>query len=142
MKRDDELHALLTPLEPPDPPPGLRERTVRAVTAALREPAPLDPWDRLWLSRRLRAAWATSVLALLAGHVLVSLHSRTAATTMAGAASAIAAEDPELRGPASLPRIDLDAHPLGGEALRPATPDPEPGPDGRPVHHDGKEHRT
>lgn len=62
-------------LEPPTPPPGLREVALRAGRTAMAERPEPDAWALLFQSRVLRAAWALAVVALAATHALVSTHS-------------------------------------------------------------------
>lgn len=67
--QDDPLRRL----RPPTAPPALRARVLAAANRAGDRP-PLAAWeravDRLWASWPLRLAWAATVLALLAGHLV------------------------------------------------------------------------
>jgi len=58
-------------LAPPVPPPELRDRTLQAARAAMTSDGRDDVWLRLWRSRPIRFAWATSVAALLFGHIVI-----------------------------------------------------------------------
>jgi hypothetical protein len=63
---------------PPQAPPELRQRTLTAARAALREthqpPQGLAFWiDQLWQSRTLRLAWTAAVFLLLAVNVLITV---------------------------------------------------------------------
>jgi hypothetical protein len=110
MKHNNYLNELLATLRPPDPPAELRARTVAAASQALTESVRPDIWMRLWRSPALRVAWATSVLTLLAGHLLVTIdHRAVRAAVVTPPAPATTDRDPELRAIAALPRIDLDA---------------------------------
>lgn len=69
MKRP--LDPMSEGLAPPVPPPELRDRTLQAARAAMRLNGRDDIWLRLWRSRPIRFAWATSVAALLFGHIVI-----------------------------------------------------------------------
>lgn len=58
-------------LVPPGPPPELRHRALAAARAAMTVNGRDDIWSRLWRSRPIRLAWATSVAALLFGHIII-----------------------------------------------------------------------
>lgn len=63
---------------PPQAPPELRQRTLAAARAALRQAHPPSPesatWvDRWWQSRALRLAWTAAVCLLLAVNVLITV---------------------------------------------------------------------
>jgi hypothetical protein len=94
-------------LRPPDPPRGLRGRTIAAATAALAAEAEVDLWTRLWSSRGLRLAWAAAVSGLMVAHIAVTVRHRPAAGVdrmpAAVSASRLAGELAEI---ADLPRID------------------------------------
>jgi len=59
-------------LGPPVPPLELRDRTLQAARAAMTSDGGDDIWLRLWRSRPIRVAWATSVATLLFGHIVIS----------------------------------------------------------------------
>jgi hypothetical protein len=70
-RHDHHLDRLLDELEPPAPPQSLRAKAIAAArNAAVVEPQ-LDLWSAIWNSPALRLAWAASVVALVAGHLLV-----------------------------------------------------------------------
>jgi len=71
--RDPVVDRLMEGLEPPQPPPELRSRTLAAARARLAGEAAPDIWSRIWRHRGLRLAWASTVVMLLAGHVLATL---------------------------------------------------------------------
>jgi len=98
MNTEDPLRGFT----PPAPPDGLREAALRAARAALASPAP-DVWTRLYLSPVARAAWAASVLLLLAAQLLVP--SRRPESV----ARAARRSDSEIAAVTRLPRIDRDA---------------------------------
>lgn len=58
-------------LAPPVPPAELRVRTLHAARAAMTMNGRDDIWSLLWRSRPIRLAWATSVAALLFGHIVI-----------------------------------------------------------------------
>ncbi len=68
-ERDPTINRLFEGLEMPKPPPHLRARVLAAARDAATETP--DVWSRIWLHRGLRLAWVTSVVLLLAGHILV-----------------------------------------------------------------------
>jgi hypothetical protein len=72
-ERDPVADRLLRGLEPPQPPPALRAKTLAAARDWIAIGAAPDVWSRIWNHHRLRMAWAASVVLLLAGHVLVTL---------------------------------------------------------------------
>jgi hypothetical protein len=120
MKHDHDVDRLLGPLQAPDPPSELRARSVEAASKVLAETVKTDVWTRLWRNRPLRLVWATSVLALLAGHLLVTLDHRTVkAAAQTPPTQAAPTQDPDLRAIAALPRIDLDAAPIEGGRTAP-----------------------
>jgi hypothetical protein len=67
--RDEIADGLFDGLAPPDLPPELRARVLAAAgTETAVEPI-ADVWTRIWENRWLRMIWATSVVALIVGHV-------------------------------------------------------------------------
>jgi hypothetical protein len=75
MKPDDRdpiVDRLMEGLEPPQPPPELRSRTLAAAREQLAADAAPDAWSRIWNHRGMRLAWAATVAVLLAGHVLAT----------------------------------------------------------------------
>jgi hypothetical protein len=75
MKPDDRdpiVERLLEGLEPPQPPPELRSKTLSAARQRMAGEAAPDVWSRIWNHRALRLAWAATVVVLLAGHVLAT----------------------------------------------------------------------
>jgi len=88
-------------LEPPAPPPGLREAALRAGRAAFAEAPRADVWTRLVRSPAARLAWAASVAALLGAHAYFPSHPRPEAPS--GLAPATEGEVGVI---ARLPRID------------------------------------
>jgi len=76
MKPDDRdpiFEHLMEGLEPPQPPPELRSKTLAAARERLAGEAAPDVWSRIWNHRKFRLAWAAAVVVLLAGHVLATL---------------------------------------------------------------------
>ena len=61
----DNVNRLIRTLGDPEPPQGLRGRTLARAQAAWARPA-ADRWLALWESRPLRLAWAATVLLLVA----------------------------------------------------------------------------
>jgi hypothetical protein len=99
---------LVRDFEPPAVPARLREDALAAARAALSAPPLRDPWARLLASPAARLAWAASVAALAAAHVLLPRNGRPEGT---GAAASFSRPDPELASIARLPRIDEHALP-------------------------------
>ena len=99
---------LLRDFEPPAVPPRLREDALTAARAALAAAPRRDPWARLAASPAARLAWAASVAALAAAHVLLPRDGHVEAPP---ASATIARPDPELASIARLPRIDEHALP-------------------------------
>jgi len=121
---------------PAAPPRALRERALAAARQSWDAAAGVTPsedrWKRAWESRPLRLAWAIAVVALVAGHLLLSRAPRTetAATVRAAAPPPVAeVERParvSLADALSLPPIDLSTRPWIGRAeQRRLEPDPE-----------------
>ena len=107
-ERSTDVERLLNGLQPPQPPPELRARVLAAAREA--ETAP-NVWSRLWNHSGLRLAWATSVLVLLAGHVLVGTGNGPALETNLAADNRIDEYVVEFLRPA---RISEDAKPIVG----------------------------
>lgn len=99
---------LLRDFEPPAVPARLREDAIAAARAALAAPPNQDPWARLLASPVARLAWAASVAALAAAHVLLPRNARPPAPYATLSAEA---PDPEIASIARLPRIDERALP-------------------------------
>jgi|NGEPerStandDraft_6_1074524.scaffolds.fasta_scaffold407908_1 hypothetical protein len=97
---------LLRGFEPPAVPARLREDTLAAARAALAAAPRRDPWARLATSPAARLAWAASVAALAAAHVLLPRDGHVEAPP--GSAT-VARPDPELATIVRLPRIDEHA---------------------------------
>jgi hypothetical protein len=109
MSHDDPVRTVLAGLRPPAPPPEVEARVLAAAGRALRQRRAPDAWGRAWRSRPLRVAWVTALLALLAGHVLLSLRPGTAVTPR-GAWTADRERLPaEVATVAELPAIALSA---------------------------------
>ena len=128
MTHDDPLRELLSGLEAPTTPQELEARALAAAGRALGEPATQDPWERLATNRRLRLAWATSVLVLVGGHLALSLaqylHSGPPRSVMVGRPGLSA----ELATIAALPSInpatvswEPDANAVPADPGRPLT---------------------
>ena len=97
-------------LEPPLPPPELRDRALAAAAAAFEAPPAIDAWTRALRSPALRLAWAASVALLAAAHALIPARRPSGADP-----------DPrEIRQLAHLPRIDARSLPDEAPAARPA----------------------
>jgi hypothetical protein len=124
MQHDDPVRALLHGLERPAPPPELETRTLAAAGAALRVSREADVWERVWSSRPLRLVWATSLLALLAGHAALSLRAALEGGARPTLAAARAELPAELRRIAELPPITLSGawDPADEPGREPATP--------------------
>jgi hypothetical protein len=97
----------LAGLDTPTPSPDLRRRTLTEARLALARSRRPDIWERLWSSRGLRLAWATSLAALIVGHVLLSSSVVPEATPPANRPSLTATLDPELRAELALQKIHI-----------------------------------
>jgi hypothetical protein len=72
LDEDRFADRLFEGLEPPQPPPELRERVIQdAQEHSAVAPLP-DAWTRIWESSWLRLAWAASVFLLLAGNLVLA----------------------------------------------------------------------
>jgi hypothetical protein len=65
-------HELFRGRRPPAPPEGLRRRALDAARSHSLVARP-SPWQRLWEQPGLRLAWVATVVALVAGHVALSV---------------------------------------------------------------------
>ena len=86
MKPDDRdpiVERLVEGLEPPQPPPELRAKTLAAARSRMDAETAPDLWSKIWNHRGIRLAWAASVVVLLTGHVLATL-SPTGSVTRVG----------------------------------------------------------
>ena len=99
---------LLRGFELPAVPARLRDEALAAARAAFGAAPRRDPWARLLASPAARLAWAASVAALAAAHVLFPRHVRPEGPA---AATNVSRPDPELASIARLPRIDEKALP-------------------------------
>ena len=69
-ERDAVFERLMDGLEPPQPRPDLRSRTLAAARARMSPESTPDIWSRIWNHRGLRLAWVAAVVLLVAGHAL------------------------------------------------------------------------
>lgn len=99
---------LLRGLEPPAVPARLREDALAAARAAFAATPRPDAWTRLFASPAARLAWAASVAALAAAHVLLP---RTGQPPAPATSVTVTRPDPELASITRLPRIDEHALP-------------------------------
>ncbi len=105
MREEPEVREpVLDALEPAGPPDELRDRVLARAGEALDHAAGPDAWTRIYRSRPLRAAWAASVLALLAAILLVPRGAKVPARERLTAESA--RRIPELRDVVAVPRVD------------------------------------
>jgi hypothetical protein len=110
MNDRHENDALFLGLGPPAPPPELRSEVLGEAIQLLGREARPALWERLWANRGLRLAWATAVVALVVGHLLVTPRAGEIGTPeAAGAQVAAIGMDHELAEIASLPRVRLGA---------------------------------
>ncbi len=100
----ERIETLLASVEPSRPPHPLRERVLERAGEALDRPLVRDAWTRIYSSRPLRAAWAATVLALLAAHLLLPRGARPSAGERLAASSSRLV--PEVRDVVSVPRLD------------------------------------
>lgn len=111
-------------LEVPGPPDDLRRQVLDRATNAMGAEPRRDPWARLWESRPARLAWAASILALVAGHVLLPTGNGTApqgtrlargdspARVQAKATRTDGDYRDELSAIADLPKLSLEGRPM------------------------------
>ena len=108
---------------PPEPSPGLRERSLTAARESMGQAKAPDIWTRILGNRAARLAWAVSVGCLLFGHVVLNQAERVGSATPAMPLAVVAGTDDELTEVAALPR--LTAHLPGFEiALQISNPTP------------------
>lgn len=93
---------------PPEPSPGLRERSLTAARESMGRTGAPDIWTRIWGNRGVRLAWAASVGCLLFGHVVMNDHVRTEPASHAMPLAAVVEADDELTDVADLPRMTAD----------------------------------
>ena len=102
-------------LEPPGPPPELRNRVLGATTESRADVVHADRWTRLWQNRALRLAWAASVVGLVAAHLLISVSpERQAVASPQALNRAFGEPDAELVSISTLPRFGYNVRPLAG----------------------------
>jgi len=123
----ERIHPRLAGCAPPPPPERLRARALAAAARAWASPP--EPWRRLWESRLARLAWALTVVALLAGHVLVSSRGARSGPSRAGGRPT-GPELEELLAPYPLHLSPLawfgetgSSRPAGPRAERPSLPE-------------------
>ena len=108
------VERLMEGLEPPPPPPELRAKTLAAARERLTGETVMDPWLRIWKDRRLRLAWAATVVLLLGGHVLATLSPAGSPSSIDPALSAETRVDENFVGMLRPIRISENAQPLVG----------------------------
>lgn len=69
--KDASADGLFDGLAPSPLPPELRGRVLAAARAKTATEPSADVWTRIWESWWLRMIWATSVVALIVGHVVI-----------------------------------------------------------------------
>jgi hypothetical protein len=107
------VEKLLAVLHPPEPPPGLQEKTLRGAREGLAREAGRDAWTRIWESRPLRVAWGLSVVVLVICNL--GIGELRPARGVAGAPAARSARDGNGQiGLGRLPRLDENVRPLIG----------------------------
>jgi hypothetical protein len=116
---NSELKKLLANTRPPAPPPELRDRTLRVALGAAGRQSKQDRWSQIWHSLPLRYAWAASLACLLLAHILISAAPQSWPTASRGFALNQISEvtEEEIRGIATLLRVDLDPRSLS-DAMR------------------------
>lgn len=103
--KGDEVERLLRGLGVPRAPLELRQTTLSRAEAALGREV-IDPWRRVWADRRLRWAWATTVVVLVVANLAVGARRPSGATGAAYRLAGRVAGDGELAPLVELPRID------------------------------------
>lgn len=118
-----EMNRLLNGIQPPSPPPELRDRTLRSAIEALDRRSPMSRWTRIWQSRPLRVAWATTVAGLLLAHVLISTTPRPSPDTARGFTlhQASRTSEEEIQVITTLLRLNLEARSLASAAAAAAS---------------------
>ena len=121
-----EVEVLLAKLEPPAPPPTLRDRVLHRAGATLDLRVTRDRWTRIHASRPLRAAWVATVICLLLANVFLPRASRRPNRNWFLMEAAW--RTPELRQAVSVPRlheayVSLDAFAYRQPIDRVPTPD-------------------
>lgn len=109
MTHDDPLRELLSGLEAPAPPRELQARALAAAGRALAQASTWDLWERICESRPVRLAWATGVLALVGGHLALSLARHFSSATPPSAVMVRTELSTEVAAIATLPSINLAA---------------------------------
>lgn len=105
-----QLKQILESTAPPHPPPELRHRTLLAATEAMKNPPVRDSWTAIWESRPLRLVWAVAIVGLMMANVLIPVGPRQSPATHPTFLFPYDQQsiDAELRGIASLERLDLN----------------------------------
>lgn len=118
----------------PDPPSELRGKVMAAAVKAMQEERKPDRWTEVWESRPLRVAWAASVSTLILANLFLPPGRPGLSERGAGSMAELAENDENgLAEIANLPRLRLDALPLGA-MLRDSSRDSEtPADKGRTV---------
>jgi len=125
-ERLEVIRRIVRAIGEPDPPPGLRERTLARAAAGWARPAP-DPWRRVWGSGPLRLAWAVAVAVLAVANVAVRTTLKPGVRVAARPTLAPAARGGgELQAIVALPRIRAEY--LGTDGGPPAPAPKAPGP--------------
>ena len=112
--RDPIVERLMDGLEPPQPPPELRSKTLAAARERLAGEAVPNPWSRIWNHRGLRLAWAATVVVLLVGHTLATLSPTGPITAVDPALAAEHRVDDYVVGMLRPIRISENVQPLVG----------------------------
>jgi len=100
----------LVGLHPLSPPEELRGKTLAAAEAAFQKQPTPDLWSRLWWSQPIRLAWATTVVLILVGHVIITPTPSPPVRSADGwVAGSISEFDVEIQEIVDLPRISEDA---------------------------------
>ena len=95
-------------LAPPAPAPELRVSTLRAARAAMTANGRTDIWLRLWRSRPIRLVWASSVAALLFGHIVIGVGAPSGPADTYRPVMAAAAIDHELAEVIDVERVTIE----------------------------------
>jgi len=109
MNRDDKDP--FAGLGRPRAPEGLRGRALEAAREAMDAP-PVTIWETVWDSPVARLALAASLVALIAGHILLGAFPIPGSGRVVQAEMEMRGPEPEVMAVAAMPRIRLEPAPF------------------------------